>query len=73
MEDQGEEPNTKEKETMARTSRMKSLLGMVIGKGRLIDGISMAGKTLGTMARTTWMRNLVDTWTLVGQTYRWDK
>ena len=43
------------------------------GKGRLIDGISMTGKILGTMTRTTWMKNLVDTWTLEGQTYRWDK
>ena len=49
-------------------------------KDRLIDGISLEtvtakanSKTLGTMARATWMRNLVDTWTLEGQTYRWDK
>ena len=49
-------------------------------KDRLKDGISLEmvtakanSKTLGTMARATWMRNLVDTWTLEGQTYRWDK
>ena len=46
------------------------MLGMAIGKGRLIDGIRMARKQLGTMARTTWMRNIVDTWTLERQTYR---
>ena len=32
---------------------------MVIGKGRFIDEISMAGKTKGTIAKATWMRNLV--------------
>ena len=49
---------------------MKSLLGIALGKGRLIDGISMVDETLRTMARATWMRNPVDTWILEGQTYR---
>ena len=42
-------------------------------KGRLIDGISLEtltakvnSKTLGTIARATWMKYLVDTWTLEG-------
>ena len=49
-------------------------------KDRLIEGISLDtvkakanSTTLRTMAKVTWMRNLVDTWTLEGQTYRWDK
>ena len=58
---------------MAQATKMQSLFRMVIGKARLIDEISMAGKTLGTMTRATWMRNLVDTWTLEGQNFRWDK
>ena len=49
------------------------MFGMVIEKGRLIDEISMAGKTIRGMARTTLMPNFVDIWTLEGQTFRWDK
>ena len=38
---------------------MWSLLVKAIGKDRLIDGISVASKKLGTMARTTWMKTLL--------------
>ena len=57
-----------------------SLVEDNIIKDRLIEGIRLQmltakanSKTLGTMARATWTRNLVDIWTLIGQTYRWDK
>ena len=33
----------------------------------------MTGIILGSMAKATWLKNLVDTWTLKGQTYRCDK
>ena len=36
-----------------------SLLVTAIGIDRLIDGISVAGKKLGTMARTIWMKTLL--------------
>ena len=42
--------------------------GISLEKIRLRDGISMTGKILGAMVRTTWLKNLVDTWTLEGQT-----